>query len=55
MKIHEPGNCVDPAYGNPWCDGEGRFAPDPYAEELADDHTFVWMCDGQRAGRAADV
>jgi len=53
--IHEPGNCVDPAYGNPWCDGVGVWGEDPYAAEIIGDSTPVWMCRGARAGSAADV
>jgi hypothetical protein len=52
---HMPGDCVDPSYGNPWCSGIASYAPNPYAWELYDDETPVWMCDGARAGAAADI
>lgn len=54
-RIHEPGNCVDPYYGNPWCSGIGSMAPDPFAEEINNDSTDYWMCDGERAGSAMDI
>lgn len=54
-RIHEPGNCVDPPYGNPWCSGIGSWGPNPYAAEIHNDHTPVFMCDGARKGSAMDI
>ena len=54
-RIHPPGQCTDPYYGNPWCSGIGYMAPDPFAEEINGDHSDYWMCDGERAGSAADI
>lgn len=54
-KVHEPGDCIDPSYGNPWCSGEATLAPNPYAEDVHGDDTPVWMCAGAREGAAADV
>lgn len=55
MKVHEPGDCVDPTYGNPWCDGIATLGVNPYNEELYGDTTLEWMCAGARIGAAADI
>jgi len=54
MKLHEPGECPDPVYGRD-CDGEGIFDVDPYAEEIHNDSTPVWMCEGCRYGASMDI
>lgn len=53
--MHKPGECTDPLYGNPWCTGVGVWGPDPFAEEIYGDSTLRFMCDGERAGSAADI
>lgn len=52
--MHAPGECPDRGYGQD-CDGIGRFGPDPYAEEIHDDPTPVWQCDGVNTGSAMDI
>lgn len=54
MKMHKPGECPDRLYGRD-CDGEGQLGPDPFAQEIYDDNTPVWQCDGVRTGRAQDI
>lgn len=53
--IHNPGDCVDPLYGNPWCNGIGEWGPNPFNEEIYGDSTPVWMCAGARVGAAQDI
>lgn len=55
MKVHEPGRCFDPTYGNPWCTGEATYGPDPYQEDVNGDSTPAWLCPGVRDGRLADI
>lgn len=52
MKMHEPGEC--PA-GHKDCNGEGRFVPDPFAEEIYGDSTLYWNCDGGLHESAMDI
>lgn len=54
MQLHPPGDCPDSLYGAD-CNGVGRYGPDPYAVEIYDDRTPVWLCDGARYGRAQDI
>lgn len=54
MKVHEPGECFDPLYGED-CNGEATFGVDSYLLELNDDDTPYWLCAGVREGRAQDV
>ncbi|QGH76428.1 hypothetical protein SEA_DAUBENSKI_133 [Streptomyces phage Daubenski] len=42
-------------YGDSECTGELRYDEDPFAAEIYDDHTFVWMCDGQRYESSMDI
>ena len=37
------------------CDGELEFAPDPYAADIYNDDTPVWMCYGARLDSADDI
>lgn len=47
--------CVEEGtYGIP-CTGDVTFEPDPYAEEIHDDMTPVWMCEAHRNESARDV
>lgn len=41
-------------YGN-YCDGVMSLNTDPYAEEINDDHTLYWDCDGGRHESAMDI
>ena len=54
MKLHEPGQCPDPAYGSD-CDGVGTWGPDPYSEDVLGDSTPLWMCEGSRIGSEQDI
>ena len=54
MRIHEPGHCPDPLYGQD-CDGIGHYGPDPFAEEIYNDTTPVWQCDGVNYGSTMDI
>lgn len=54
MQMHEPGECFDPVYGKD-CDGVGHWQEDPYAAEIADDHSERWICDGVAYGSAMDI
>lgn len=38
-----------------WCDGIQYWGPDPYQEEINDDHKDYWECDGERAASALDI
>lgn len=54
MKLHEPGECPEPYYGES-CDGIGHWRANPYAEEINGDHTPLWICDGVAYGAAMDI
>jgi hypothetical protein len=54
VKLHEVGECTRWG-GADYCDGIGHWAEDPYAAELRGDHNKVWLCTGERDGRAADI
>jgi len=57
MTNHKPGEC--PTFeGNvkgDLCDGVETFGPDPFAEEIYDDHSNYWMCEGERRASAMDI
>ncbi|QNN99251.1 hypothetical protein SEA_FAUST_175 [Streptomyces phage Faust] len=42
-------------YADYECDGVLTFEPDPFAQEIHDDHTNYWMCDGERYESAMDI
>lgn len=54
MKVHEPGECFDPAYGRD-CDGIATLQVDPFAAEIYSDYEEVWLCEGVATGRAMDI
>ncbi|QGH79482.1 hypothetical protein SEA_LIMPID_177 [Streptomyces phage Limpid] len=37
------------------CDGVLTFEPDPFAQEIHDDHSNYWNCDGGRYESAMDI
>jgi len=37
------------------CDGILTLGPDPFAEEIHDDHSDYLMCDGERHESAMDI
>lgn len=57
MTNHKPGEC--PTYeGNvegDLCNGVDTLGPDPFAEEIHDDSTEYWMCEGERRASAMDI
>lgn len=48
--MEETCNC-----GHPECGGYKYSAPNPYAEEINDDHTEYFECDGDRYESAMDI
>lgn len=42
-------------YADYECDGILTFEPDPFAQEIHDDHENYWNCDGARYESAMDI
>lgn len=40
---------------HPECNGVVTLGPDPFQQEINDDHTEVWMCAGERYESAMDI
>jgi hypothetical protein len=40
---------------HPECSGEETLGPDPFRQEIHDDNTEVWMCEGERYESAMDI
>lgn len=53
-KVHELGECFD-SYGKGTCDGYATLGVDPFRDEIYDDQTLVWQCEGVRTGSAQDI
>lgn len=41
--------------GHEYCDGVKYWAPDPFAEEIYDDSSDYFECDGDRYESAMDI
>lgn len=49
---HTKENCP---YNRHECDGDMTLGPDPFAEEIHNDSTYLWMCKGARYESAMDI
>jgi hypothetical protein len=47
--------CQYCGWGPEICDGELTLDVDPFAVEIYDDYTEVWLCEGDRDQRAMDI